>query len=205
MKIYLSPSDQWDNVTATGNTEAEQCGKIAKSCAKILNARGHITLVGDNSKRKSYVARVQESNKFGADIHICIHTNAGGGQGTLVLCSQKSKDNPIVRSVYESVAKLTPSTDKGIQVRTNLYEINATKAVCIYIEVEFHDNQHSQQWILDNIDNIAEAIANGVSPKGESVIYKVQVGAFKNRDNALELQKKLQEIGFSAIVKEERS
>lgn len=205
LKIYLSPSDQSDNITATGTTEAEQCGRIARACAKILNSRGHITLVGDNTKRKSYVARVKESNAMGADLHICIHTNAGGGDGTMVLCSSKSKDNKFVKSVYESVANLTPTSDNGIVVRDNLYEINATKAVCVYIEVEFHDRVETQKWIEENIDNIATAIADGISPKGDNVIYRVQVGAFAKRENAIALQETLHKIGYSAIVKEERS
>lgn len=204
MKIYLSPSDQSDNVTATGNTEADQCGNIARKCAELLNKRGHITLVGDNSSRKSYVKRVQESNKFGADLHICIHTNAGGGKGTLVMCSEKSKNNQYVRSVYNSVARLTPTPDKGIQVRYDLYEINATKAVCIYLEVEFHDNQHTQAWILDHLDEIAEAIADGISPVTETILYKVQVGAFKEQENAIKLVEKLKELGYVAIINEER-
>lgn len=204
MKVYLSPSDQWSNKTVTGTTEAEQCGKIARAVATILNKRGNITLVGDNSKEKSYRARVVESNKFGSDLHICIHTNAGGGQGTLVLCSDKSKDNQYVKSIYESVAKLTPSKDCGIKVRSDLYEINATKAVCVYVEVDFHDNKESQKWIENNIDNIALAIADGVTPATSSIIYKVQVGAFKDKENAIQMQAKLKELGFEAIIKEER-
>lgn len=204
MKIYISPSDQWSNKTVTGNTEANQCGKIARALSTILNRRGNITLVGDNSKEKTYRQRVVESNKFGSDLHICIHTNAGGGQGTLVLCSDKSKDNQYVKSVYESVAKLTPSKDKGIQTRSDLYEINATKAVCIYIEVDFHDNMESEKWIEANIDNIALAIADGITPPEKTVTYKVQVGAFKDKENALKMQAKLKELGYEAIIKEER-
>lgn len=204
MKVYLSPSDQWSNKTVTGTTEAEQCGKIARSVATILNKRGNITLVGDNTKEKTYRNRVVESNKFGSDLHICIHTNAGGGQGTLVLCSEKSKDNQYVKSIYESVAKLTPSKDKGIQVRSDLYEINATKAVCVYIEVDFHDNIESQKWIERNMDNIAKAIADGITPDPGKVLYKVQVGAFENKKNAIDMQTKLKELGYDAIIKEER-
>lgn len=204
MKIYISPSDQWSNKTVTGNTEANQCGKIARALSTILNKRGNITLVGDNSTEKTYRKRVVESNKFGSDLHICIHTNAGGGQGTLVLCSDKSKDNQYVKSVYESVAKLTPSKDKGIQTRSDLYEINATKAVCIYIEVDFHDNMESEKWIEANIDNIALAIADGITPPEKTVTYKVQVGAFKDKENALKMQAKLKELGYEAIIKEER-
>lgn len=204
MKVYLSPSDQWSNKTVTGTTEAEQCGKIARSVATILNKRGNITLVGDNTKEKTYRNRVVESNKFGSDLHICIHTNAGGGQGTLVLCSEKSKDNQYVKSIYESVAKLTPSKDKGIQVRSDLYEINATKAVCVYIEVDFHDNIESQKWIERNMDNIAKAIADGITPDPGKVLYKVQVGAFEEKKNAIDMQTKLKELGYDAIIKEER-
>ena len=204
MKIYISPSDQWSNKTVTGNTEANQCGKIARTLSTILNRRGNITLVGDNSIEKTYRKRVVESNKFGSDLHICIHTNAGGGQGTLVLCSDKSKDNQYVKSVYESVAKLTPSKDKGIQTRSDLYEINATKAVCIYIEVDFHDNKEPEKWIEANIDNIALAIADGITPPETVVTYKVQVGAFKDKENALKMQAKLKELGYEAIIKEER-
>lgn len=204
MKVYLSPSDQWSNKTVTGTTEAEQCGKIARSVATILNKRGNITLVGDNTKEKTYRNRVVESNKFGSDLHICIHTNAGGGQGTLVLCSEKSKDNKYVKSIYESVAKLTPSKDKGIQVRSDLYEINATKAVCVYIEVDFHDNIESQKWIERNMDNIAKAIADGITPDPGKVLYKVQVGAFEEKKNAIDMQTKLKELGYDAIIKEER-
>lgn len=203
MKVYLSPSDQWSNKTVTGTTEAEQCGKIARSVATILNKRGNITLVGDNTKEKTYRNRVVESNKFGSDLHICIHTNAGGGQGTLVLCSEKSKDNQYVKSIYESVAKLTPSKDKGIQVRSDLYEINATKAVCVYIEVDFHDNIESQKWIERNMDNIAKAIADGITPDPGKVLYKVQVGAFEEKKNAIDMQTKLKELGYDAIIKEE--
>ena len=205
VKIYLSPSDQSDNITAIGTTEAEQCGKIARECAKILNARGNLTLVGDNTQKGSYRYRVKESNLFGADLHICIHTNAGGGQGTLVLCSNKSKENAYVKSVYEKVAELTPTKDKGIQVRTDLYEINATKAVCIYIEVEFHDNIDSEKWIDKHIVQIAKAIADGITPEGEHVLYKVQVGAFSIKDNAVELQNQLKKLGYDAIIKEERT
>lgn len=204
MKIYLSPSDQWSNRTATGSTEAEQCGKIARTVATILNKRGNITLVGDNTKEKTYRNRVVESNKFGSDLHICIHTNAGGGKGTLVMCSEKSKDNQYVKSIYESVAKLTPSQDKGIRVRSDLYEINATKAVCVYLEVDFHDNLESQKWIERNMDNIALAIADGITPEPNEVLYKVQVGAFKEKKNAIDMQTKLKELGYDAIIKEER-
>ena len=37
--------------------------------------------------------------------------------------------------------------------------------------------------------------------KADGNIYYVQVGAFKNKDNAIELQKKLIKDGYKAIIK----
>lgn len=199
-KIYISPSDQWSNLTAiNGVSEAKQCKMIADECEEIFLRHGYIVKVGDNSKEKSYVNRVKESNDFKADIHICIHTNAGGGSGTLVLCHPSRVNNEYVNSVYERVASLTPSKDKGIYPRIDLYEINKTNALCVYIEVDFHDNQTSENWIYSNIENIALAICKGIfdiDEKEDLPIYRVQVGAFADKINAERLLERLKSDGY---------
>lgn len=199
-KIYISPSDQWSNPTAiNGVSEAKQCKMIADECEEIFLRHGYIVKVGDNSKEKTYVNRVKESNDFKADIHICIHTNAGGGCGTLVLCHPSRVNNEYVNSVYERVASLTPSKDKGIFPRTDLYEINKTNALCIYVEVDFHDNKTTETWIYSNIENIALAICKGIfdiDEKDNFPIYRVQVGAFAEKGNADKLLEQLKSDGY---------
>lgn len=199
-KIYISPSDQWSNLTALpGVSEAKQCKMIADECNEILTRHGYIVKVGDNSKEKSYTTRVKESNDFKADLHICIHTNAGGGSGTLVLCHPSRINNAYVNSIYERVATLTPSKDKGVYARTDLYEINKTNALCVYIEVDFHDNQTSENWIYSNIENIALAICKGIfdiDEKEDLPIYRVQVGAFADKINAERLLERLKSDGY---------
>ena len=45
-------------------------------------------------------------------------------------------------------------------------------------------------------------IENKVKPKNNSdKLYRVQVGAFRNRDNAVELEKKLNKLGFPTYIK----
>lgn len=199
-KIYISPSDQWSNPTAiNGVSEAKQCKMIADECEEIFLRHGYIVKVGDNSKEKTYVNRVKESNDFKADIHICIHTNAGGGSGTLVLCHPSRINNEYVNSVYERVASLTPSKDKGIFPRADLYEINKTNALCIYLEIDFHDNKTTETWIYSNIENIALAICKGIfdiDEKDNFPIYRVQVGAFADKTNADKLLERLKSDGY---------
>lgn len=161
MKVYISPSSQYNNKYEFGDyTEGQVCHGIGSAVYTRLTARGHDARVARTNL--TYQERAAESNQYGPDVHLCIHTNAGGGDGTVVFCYPKNVNNPLVVSVYESVAKLSPGADDGIRPMTNLYEINKTKALCIYVEVEFHDRADLAEWIVSNIDPIAEAIVDGL-------------------------------------------
>lgn len=216
MKIYLSPSDQWGNKTASGHSEAHHCTEIAKACYKYLKKVGYDVKIGNNTKQGTYATRVKESNLWGADLHIPIHTNAGGGDGTVVFVYDKaSANNKYVKKIYNGVAYITPGVDDGIKINPSLYEINATKAMCCYIEVEFHDNSWLEKWIDENVDTIGYAIALSIaradgcdisrSPSISNVNnpdakYKVQVGAFVEKSNAEAYANDLKVKGFDAFV-----
>lgn len=162
LKIYLSPSSQEHNEYSAGNTvEQRQCNRIAEAAKVALERNGYI--VKKAPEGQSYKQNAQESNAWGADIHMPIHTNAGGSsKGTLALCYSGNTDDKYVKNVYEAVAELTPWSDSGIKVRSDLYEINNTKAICVYMEMAFHDKEDSAQWIIDNVVPLGEAIAKGM-------------------------------------------
>lgn len=213
MKIFLSPSDQTSNPYSGVNTnESAQCVKIASVAKKYLELNGFDVKVGDVSA--GYAGRVKQSNNWGADLHIPIHTNAGGGDGTLVMCYSGNTGNAYVIGIYNNVAAVSPGKDDGIKVNTGLYEIKHTKAVCVYVECEFHDNATLSRWITNNTDVLGKAIAKGVcagagvafrESSGEQVssggtLYKVQAGAFAKYSNATSLGKKLNAAGFSTYI-----
>jgi N-acetylmuramoyl-L-alanine amidase len=113
------------------------------------------------------------------------------------------------------VTKITPANDRGVKQGNWLYEIKHTKAPAALVEVSFHDNPEDAAWIKASCDAIAEAIAKGVckyfgvafkkpaqtdtTPNGK--LYKIQVGAFKSRDNAEALLTKLKQAGFDGFIK----
>ena len=77
-RIYLSPSNQNRNTYATGGTnEMAQCDKIAAATAKALKRCGFEIMVAKSGTLMQ--TRCPESDKFGADIHMPIHTNAFNG------------------------------------------------------------------------------------------------------------------------------
>lgn len=137
-KIYISPSNQSGNLYATGNTnEKVQCHKIAKACMNYLKKAGFNVKCTYNDDM--YV-RVKESNAFGADMHIAIHTNAtskhnvtGGAQ--ILLYSVSDERKKAGQAVLDYLAPLTPGKSaERLVAKPDFYECNSTKGLCVYCE-----------------------------------------------------------------------
>ena len=162
-RIYLSPSNQFANYYATGNTnEMAQCDKIAKATATSLKRCGFEVKVGKSGD--SMLNRCNESDSFNADIHMPIHTNAYNGQvtgGTRIFCLN-SNGRKACQAVLNELGKISPGTADSITYQTGLYEINVPKALTVYVECEFHDTKTGSDWIRNNITNIGEAICKGL-------------------------------------------
>ena len=161
-KVYLSPSDQTKNAYAYGNTtEAEQCGKIADACRAALERCGVSVKVGHMISMQQ---KCSESNAFGAELHVPIHTNAFNGSvmGTRMFCYNTGKGMAACKAIFARVAPLSPGTSENIQVNQKLYEVRVPKAPTAYLECEFHDTVEGARWLVENTTAIGEAIAHGI-------------------------------------------
>ena len=210
-KIYLSPSNQDGNLYAYGNTnEMEQCNRIADAAKAALERCGFE--VKKAPKGQAMRTSIAESNAWGADLHIPIHTNAGGGQGTVVFVYNKNTTNmKFAEPIYREVQAVTPGgIDYGIQENPGLAELNSTNAVAVYVEADFHDNERIAKWLVENPKTVGEAICKGVckaygveykpqtfEPIKQEVFYRVQVGAYNSKALAEELLKAVKKAGFT--------
>ena len=207
-KIYISPSSQPANVYAVGDTnEQEQCRRIGAALEAALQRCGFEAKAGLSG---TMYTRTAESNKMGADLHLPIHTNAFDGTvaGLRIMVYKKGGEaEAIAKALMDRLAPITPGTSDGISVYPGLYEIKASSALCVYVEVGFHDNPQEAQWIIDNTQPIAEALCQGLCdhygveylPQVQTV-YRVQVGAFHEKRNALRLRDELIAKGYEAFV-----
>lgn len=164
LKIYLSPSNQVNNPYSYGGTnEAVQCRKIAAACKTALERCGFEVKTNYSDGENAMYERVRESNAWGADMHICIHTNAGGGKGCVVFVSKRTAERmKYAQPVFDELDKITPYRSVyGIR-ETQFYEIRNTSAMCLYCECEFHDNAALARWITENTTAIGEAICRGI-------------------------------------------
>lgn len=162
-KIYLSPSNQYSNTYATGGTnEMAQCDKIANATAAALKRCGFDVKVGKSGDTMQN--RCIESDRFGADIHMPIHTNAYNGKvtgGTRVFCLN-SNGKKAASAVLKTLGAISPGTADSVTYQTGLYEINVPKALTVYVECEFHDTKTGSDWIRNNTTKIGEAICKGL-------------------------------------------
>ena len=117
--------------------------------------------------------------------------------------------------MFNRLAPITPGTSESVQVNKTWYEMENTWAPCVYCECEFHDNPTSAKWIVEHTNDIGEAIAAGIcdyfgvkyvepvkpaKPAEDDTLYRVQVGAFKVRENAERYRDKLRDMGISAFI-----
>lgn len=160
-KIYISPSNQYDNPYSYGNTnEMSQCNLIAEALEKYLKINDFE--VKRAPKGQNMYTSINESNSFEADLHICIHTNAGGGHGCEVYTyTGATRELKYAEPIYNEIAGITPYSDRGLKV-AQFAELVQTTAIAVYCECAFHDNYDEAKWIVENVDNIGKAIAKGV-------------------------------------------
>ena len=148
-KIYLSPSSQPDNKYAVGNTnEQEQCRKIAQKCVEALKRCGFDAKAGLSG---TMYDRVAESNAWGANAHIPIHTNGFDGKvaGFRGFYFKPGGEGyKLLTAIEDAVAPITPGTSDGLSAQPGLYEIKASNAPCAYLELGFHDNPEEAQYII---------------------------------------------------------
>lgn len=165
--VYLSPSDQWPNKYAVGDTnEKEQCEKIAAACAEALEAHGIGAILEPSVAVEERVKRAVDT--YRVDLYVPIHTNAFDGKvsGTRMFV-RSFKDEPdyeIAQSIFKYLDGTCPGTSSNIkELGDQLYEMRLTKPIpVVYCECDFHDNKTAAEFIIGHTKEIGESIARGI-------------------------------------------
>lgn len=194
------------------------CDKIEK---KLKSYDGYELIRLDDTTGKTDVAlktRTDKANKFGADFYLSIHHNAGvlGGKGGGVVAFTYTKADKKTtewqKALYDRIIKYTGL--KGNRAtplaKQNLHECRESKMPCVLLECGFMDSKTDVPIILtdDFADKVATACVEVLAEKGKlkkkavdsNKVYRVQVGAYSNKENAERLQKMLKADGYDAII-----
>lgn len=151
------------------------------------------------------------ANRSDADFFISLHRNAmpvpGSGSGALTLVYENQGEAGLLaRNIQEALVN-TGFADLGVQERPGLAVLNRTQMPAVLIESGFIDNVKDNQFYDQNLNNIAQAIADGIlltfQEVERPVYYQIQTGAYQNRDLADQMEEQLYEQGFPVFMIEE--
>ena len=228
--IFLSPEDRASNVYASealwnGKTtnEKEQMGRCADYLEIALKRCGFAV---KNAQYGNMYDRVKDSNNWPADLHIALHTNGFNGTvaGTRVHCYPSDKSRRIGKLIQDRIAPMSPGTSERLVESAGLYELRAPTMPAVLPEFGFHDNPEEAQWLIDNMEAIAEQTCQAVceyynmpyiapdkkidldpEPVPElRTLYRVQVGSFEVKANAEAYLAKVREVLPEAFIAEVR-
>jgi N-acetylmuramoyl-L-alanine amidase len=166
--------------------------------------------------------RADMANKWGADVFISVHINAGKGTGFEsfvynggVSSQTVALQNVLHNEILAAMRQFGNITDRG-KKRADYAVLRETKMPAVLTENLFIDSNDAK--LLKNeafLKEIGEAHARGVAKflglpqkaKSQSQqkvsdkkMYRVQVGAFSNRKNAERLAEELKKKGYPAII-----
>lgn len=113
-----------------------------------------------SSVNQSLAYRVNKANGSNSDLHLCIHFNAGGGNGVeCYVVGKGGKAETYAKSICNEIASLG-FTNRGVKV-ANFYVPRYTNMSCVLIECAFVDSKGDMDRY--NGDKMASAIVKAVT------------------------------------------
>ena len=185
----------------------------ALACKEALEAAGVTVMMSRyKDENDSLTEEIKECNAFDPDVAIDIHNNAGGGDGFEAFVSiVGGAGTELGKNIEAEVIKLGQNS-RGVKTRKNKAGkdyygfIRSTKCPAVIVEGVFVDNATDAK----AADTAAEqrefgkAYARGILKTLEisatETQYKVQCGAFRDKENAVELKEKLEADGYEAVI-----
>ncbi|MED3783451.1 N-acetylmuramoyl-L-alanine amidase [Geobacillus stearothermophilus] len=228
VKIMLDAGHGGKDSGAVGNglREKDLTLNIVKKIGNLLNdyegVEVHYTRTDDRFLELSERAAI--ANKLKADYFISVHINAGGGTGFESYIFNNTKDaktiayqNVIHAEIMKGIGNVT---DRG-KKRANYAVLRETHMPAILTENLFIDNANdaaklkSEQFLLQVAHGhvIGLEKAFGLKKKAkpqpqpkpqqkvsDKKLYRVQVGAFADRENAERLAEELKKKGYPVYI-----
>jgi N-acetylmuramoyl-L-alanine amidase len=209
---------------ANGFKEKDLNLSIALACHAELTRHGVSVLMSrTKDETEDLVDRIKECNTFKPDLALDIHNNAGGGDGAEVFHHYGGgTGKTLAENILAEVVRAGQNS-RGAKVKKNSAGkdhfgfIRETSCPAVIVECAFVDNATD----IKIIDTAAEQKAMGVAvakgilktlgiaykPQQSQVttgstekLYRVQVGAFKEKAHAEKMVASLKLDGYDAII-----
>lgn len=217
-KIILDPGHGGSDPGATynGRQEKDDALKLAMAVGQLLqNAGFDVEYTRTTDVYNTPFEKATIANNAGGDLFVSFHRNSApspnmyNGVQTLVYNDEGMKAQ-LARNINENMTALG-FEDKGVVERPNLVVLKRTKMPAVLIEAGFINSDKDNAIYDEQFNEMAQAIADAIidtldnygvraTADGE---YKVQTGAFRNKQLAGNMALQLKNQGFPAEVEYE--
>ena len=227
-KVFLSAGHGGSDpgAVANGLKEKNITLQILLACKDELERHGVKVICSRTKDENDPVQQeVIEANSSGADIAVSFHINAGGGDGFEAFYYANSTEGKKLAQLGEKYVKALGQNSRGLKSGNHLYFVKRTSMPAVLFESYFIDNANDvkigdtlaeqkafgvayAKAILEYLGvsykaaTTSSATTSSTTSTGKKKLYKVQVGAFSDRNNAEQMRTKLKKAGFSGIIVE---
>lgn len=214
-RIYINPGHSDKDPGAVGfEVERKLAVKVSNFQNEHLLANYMCETRMNPGTMGSLTAIASDANKWGANLFVSNHFNAGGGDGYEALVySEKRK---ALGQIFEKHVKAAGQNSRGVKYRPGLAVLRLTDMPALLNEGAFVDTKKDIQDWNDDAElkalgiAYAEACAEYLKLEKKAVepeqapekeyIYRVQVGAYSKKTGAETMLKKLRDAGFGGII-----
>lgn len=178
MRLFLNaghnpnhPTDPDPGAGAFGVWEADIVKEIAPMVADYV-AKVGVQVVGNYQGEPNDI--VYKANNSGADLFVSLHCNSAGSsaQGTETFYCEGSKlGRKYAAIMQKQLVSSWGTVDRGVKDDTqsavgSLYVLRHTSMPAILIEIAFISNPKENDFLVNHKDEIARAIARGITDIG---------------------------------------
>lgn len=192
-----------------------EVAQYVKACLdNYLDATVHF--VHEDTRDVPLKERTTKAHILKADLYVSIHANAFGSRGwneangieTYIYETKPKESLALAEIIQAALVKSTNLKSRGVKT-ANFQVLRETHCPSILIECGFMTNKNEA--VLLKLtpfrQKCGQAIAKSIieyfklqKKEPKQAIYKVQIGAFKDKKKAEALAGKLTKLGFDAII-----
>ena len=173
MKVFINPGHmpRQDSGAVSPRTGLQECD-VALSVGKLT--KGYLEAAGCECRllqADSLWEITRESNNWEADVFISLHcnavedTSANGAECWHFYASREGKK--LSQCIQSQLVDSLPLTDRGVKPakpgENGLYVLTNTDAIASLVEMAFISNEEDEQILRTHQNELARAIARGVT------------------------------------------
>jgi len=209
MKWYLDFGHGGKDSGALGSKNTKESDVVLKIGMLIKNnleeAFEKVITTREDDKYYSLDYRSSKANKESCDYFVSLHMNSSANKepkGCEVwVYDEKSKLYTLSKNICSNLSKTINTPNRGVKISKDFSVLRKTKMPALLIEIDFISHSDveaslsSSKYISASISSTLLSFVNK-SIVDDGVFYRVCIGAFKDRTNAVKLKNEAISKGF---------